>query len=191
MVSDQGKHSSTWVDTPMAIEKIQPNLPHLLDAMVPEGNTILDVGCGGGYVHSWLRDNSKWPFSYQGIDASENEVARAEQLTGLRQTFSKARLEDLPPRSSWDIVWCSRLLIHLPNLEANLKTLHRASKRSTIVVLSVGEDVLTTGSDYAFRSVSRPTLEGMVNKLTDDWSLWNKRKFDIYSTLVMRHGRPS
>jgi 2-polyprenyl-3-methyl-5-hydroxy-6-metoxy-1,4-benzoquinol methylase len=86
--------------------------PAMLKAIgPPEGLTVLDAGCGEGYLSRILARNGA---TVTGVDSSTRliEAARAKNLTdALPITFDTSSVDDLPyPDHMFDLVVCNHLL---------------------------------------------------------------------------------
>lgn len=72
----------------------------LLAAAVPAGATVLDLGCGDGYLLERLRARGFAPGSLIGVDLSPEELALArarERLAGTLLVAARAQALPLPP----------------------------------------------------------------------------------------------
>jgi SAM-dependent methyltransferase len=80
-----------------------------------EGKEAIELGCGTGYVSSWLARRGAWP---TGIDNSEEQLATARELQrefGLEFPLLHGNAEEVPlPDASFDLaiseygasIWC-------------------------------------------------------------------------------------
>lgn len=93
---------------------------------------VLDVGCGLGEHACKLA--SRFPVLVTGVDIVDRnvqEAARAAARNGLsaRVRFEKADVEKLPfPDAAFDLVWCSGMVHHLPDLRRGLAECWRVLK---------------------------------------------------------------
>jgi SAM-dependent methyltransferase len=115
----------------------------LLAPHVSAGHTLLDAGCGSGYLyHSLGALPSK--VDYYGIDCSPSllELGRkwmpAHGLSAER--LMEIRLEDLHARV--DHVVCINVLSNIDNYHRPLERLLLAAKRSVILRESIGESAI-------------------------------------------------
>lgn len=102
-------------------------------------NTVLDVGCGEGYLARAILD--RFPGArYRGVDVSEGAV-EAARARCPEATFEVATIETL---ASWtetfDVVVCSEVLEHLSDPHAALKIL--AARCAKTLVVSVPNEPL-------------------------------------------------
>jgi 2-polyprenyl-3-methyl-5-hydroxy-6-metoxy-1,4-benzoquinol methylase len=86
--------------------------PAVLQAIgQPNGLTVLDAGCGEGYLSRILARNGA---TVTGVDFSvkQIEAAQTQNLTdGLTVSFDVASVDELPyPESTFDLVVCNHLL---------------------------------------------------------------------------------
>lgn len=94
------------------------------------GETVLDVGCGRGFLAQALAER----FSVTACD-----IVRAEELSELdRVRFVEARAEDLPfEDSEFDTVVCVKLLEHVRDMGQVLSELRRVASKRIIVILPI------------------------------------------------------
>ena len=64
--------------------------------------TILDVGCYGGWLYPFVKDQAE----YHGIDIWEDAILTATKLWGPH--FEVRNLWDM--NGKWDVVWCTQLV---------------------------------------------------------------------------------
>ncbi len=113
--ADKLRHPSLTFRSP-----IQPKALNWLEAHIPEGSTVLEIGCGvGGFMHA-LRA--------QGFHAVGNDVAevvvRALENDGFEMWLGN--LEDAPPEwpePSPSAIACFFVLHHVPNPVAFLSAI--------------------------------------------------------------------
>jgi 2-polyprenyl-6-hydroxyphenyl methylase/3-demethylubiquinone-9 3-methyltransferase len=95
----------------------------------PTGLTVLDVGCGGGYLAEEL---SRLGCLVTGIDPSAASVATATNhanQTGLGLTYRVARAESLPfGEVTFDVVTCCDVLEHVSDLDGTISEISRVLK---------------------------------------------------------------
>lgn len=102
---------------------------------------ILDAGCGPGSISASLA-----PFvpngSVTGVDLSEAVVAKASQQSGLPSncSFQVANLTNLPfPDNSFDVVYTSQTLIHIPAVSTVMQELRRVCRVGGFVACKEGD----------------------------------------------------
>ncbi|EST09191.1 Methyltransferase type 11 [Kalmanozyma brasiliensis GHG001] len=117
-------------------------LPHLKrDAY------ILDVGCGPGTITtSFLKHIPNGRIV--GVDTSADVIGSAakrlsslpESDLGSRCTFAIASAYDLPyPESTFDVVYCHQMLLHLPEPVRALREMRRVCKPDGLVAAREGD----------------------------------------------------
>lgn len=84
-------------------------------AGVQSGNSVLDVGCSGGYLARKLADAVGPSGHVTGVDPSEAAIAYARRRAGGTMTFIMGVAQDLPlPDASFDTVTCTLAMHHVP-----------------------------------------------------------------------------
>jgi ubiquinone/menaquinone biosynthesis C-methylase UbiE len=116
---------------------------YLMDADIPQGTRVLEVGCGTGAVTRVL---AAWPGVVEavGVDPSPVFVAKARELgAGLTTlTFEEADGRSLPfANHTFDVVVCHTTLCHVPEPEAMLY--------EAVRVLRAGGCLAVFEGDYA------------------------------------------
>jgi ubiquinone/menaquinone biosynthesis C-methylase UbiE len=134
------------------VPKIEENIADLLEFLKSD-DTILDAGCG-------IADLYRRVGNYTGIDINP------ENITEARKTYPDAdlRVGDIFKLADlWDVVWCSRVLLHLPNLEKNIDYLKSLARKYVFVLVPIGEESceIEKVGDYRveFRTYSRERIE--------------------------------
>jgi SAM-dependent methyltransferase len=117
---------------PFYLKKIAPNIRDLLDILKIE-DTLLDAGCGEGYGYTKF-GHAK----YSGIDIVEKHILRARKNNpGVR--FEVGDIFNL--KEKWDVVFCSRVLMHHEDYEGNIGALKTITERLLLVVIPIGQEV--------------------------------------------------
>jgi SAM-dependent methyltransferase len=157
-----------WCANPQHID-LQPQLSTLHQVYRPE-YSVLDVGCYAGYVYDWLKPK---PRHYLGVDILPEAIDAARQLhPGV--DFKVGDIFALEDRA--DLVFCSRVLIHIPYFERAVESLCRAANQWVVLILALGSkdscDRIHGDYDtYYFRRFSRETVHkvcGQFGKTTID-----------------------
>lgn len=137
-----------WIKDPAKIDSIQQNLEDLVQICraLPKPVRILDVGCNGGYLYDFLLkycfDGSEEALIYHGTDVHEDvaQAAAAVHQDRKNATFSKGDVYSLAEQfgeGNFDVVVCSRVLIHLPFFERAVMNLYLAASKAVFIVLVV------------------------------------------------------
>jgi len=119
-------------DSPPVMTRIE-----LVFELLPSDvNSVLDVGCGDGYLCNEL--SKKGIGKVEGIDISLNRVKRASELyKGCK--FKEADICNIPyPDNFFDLVTCTEVLEHVDNIEKAIEELKRVSKRYIIATVPNG-----------------------------------------------------
>lgn len=84
-------------------------------AGVRPGDSVLDVGCSGGYLARKLAAVAGRAGHVTGIDPSQAAIAYARRRAAGTMTFAVGVAQDLDlPDSSFDVVACTLAMHHLP-----------------------------------------------------------------------------
>lgn len=106
----------------------------LLAPLVAPGDTLLDAGCGSGYLFHALAARAI-PVAYHGIDASPSLVAIGrEELPAFglpAERLRVLRIEDLDGQV--DHVTCINVLTNLDNWHRPLERLLRAARKTLVL----------------------------------------------------------
>ncbi len=132
---------------------------------LPQGTTLLDVGCGiGGSSRILAKD---YGFAVTGVTISPNQVKRATELTppGVDATFQVDDALALSfPDASFDIVWSVEAGPHMPDKAQFARELLRVLKPGGILVVA----------DWNQRDDRRKPLniweKPVMKQLLDQWS---------------------
>ncbi len=103
-----------------------------------EGKTIIDVGCGNGYLLNKLSYKAK---KIIGIDSSKNLLSFAK-LKVSRQKNIETKLADVTKRlflktGSFDIIIANMLLQYLPSIDSFAKESFRILKKNGILIVII------------------------------------------------------
>lgn len=108
-------------------------------ANVSQTDSVIDVGCGEGYILSLLPKAKK----IVGLDISRVALNRAKKFLQDRKEIElilgdaqNLRFED----NSFDIAICSETLEHVPNPRVVIKELHRILKQDGKLVISIPDE---------------------------------------------------
>ncbi len=125
-------------------------LAKIVVELIRENDKILDVGCGGGHYLRSLDNALNVKFLYEGIDATEYYIKRANDSfpNSLKSktycTSAKFMVGDifnLPIKNiDSEIVICNNVFLHLPSIEKPLTELIRVSKKFIIIRTLVGSN---------------------------------------------------
>jgi ubiquinone/menaquinone biosynthesis C-methylase UbiE len=113
-----------------------------LQGVLGQGDKVLDVGCGAGHYLRTLRRVFTFPFSYTGVDATQNYVDLAAKAftDDAHAKFLRGDIEKIPVDDrSFDTVLCMNVLLHLPRIAPAVRELWRATKRTMLIRTMVGE----------------------------------------------------
>lgn len=126
-----------------------------LDDLPATTESILEVGCGGGY-NSELISHHRPGLRYSGVDIAPSMVM-ASQAKYPQREFSVASALELPfADGSFDAVMDGVALLHIPDWPDAIKEYARVA-RSTVILhgLTVSEVPTVTFAKYAYGQPSR------------------------------------
>lgn len=115
-------------------------------ALIPDvrGATVLDLGCGFGWLCRWARENGAE--GVRGVDVSENMLSKARNFPqDPAISYLRADLEtlELPP-STYQVVYSSLVLHYLKNLSALVAQVYKALAPGGSFVFSVEHPIYTS-----------------------------------------------
>lgn len=133
----------------------------LAQISIPQNQTILDVGCGGGRTVSKLASATQG--KVYGIDYSEESVAASKRtnVRGIelgRVEIQHGSVSQLPfPDSMFDLVTAVETHFWWPNLPANMREIFRVLKTGgkLIVIAEIYKGANTTVAKLAEKYASR------------------------------------
>jgi 2-polyprenyl-3-methyl-5-hydroxy-6-metoxy-1,4-benzoquinol methylase len=139
---------------PHQLKKIRPNIEDLKSVLLPE-DELVDVGCYQGHLYRELKHQK-----YTGIDLFEDNlnVARFEHPGASFLAGDLFSLEGL-----WDVVFCCRVLVHIPDFDKAVERLRSCARKHCAIVIPMGEDKTEKerikGQTVYFRTFSEETVK--------------------------------
>jgi SAM-dependent methyltransferase len=118
----------------------------ILEPLITPGETLLDVGCGGGYYY-WSFQKRNIQVCYQGLDYTPEmiELARSEMIipTDLKKTdFILAAIEDLD--RGYDNILCFNVLTNNPHYALPLERMLCCCRKRILIRESFGKELKVT-----------------------------------------------
>ncbi len=137
------------------------------------GKTVLDVGCGGGFLaEEFARDG----FTVTGIDPAARSLEAARQHAAdnnLAIDYQVGKGEALPfPDASFDVVACCDVLEHVDDLSLVIREVARTLK---------------PGGVFCFDTVNRTWLSKLVViKISQDWGFtsWTQPNVHVWEKFI-------
>ncbi len=124
------KHTSKNPIQRMLIRNFYSNLVNLAKPLSP--NTVLDVGCGEGFIMHELTKNGIGA-KIEGIEFSKEAISLGKKLFPNLK-IRQGSIYNIPfNNKTFDLVVCTEVLEHLDNPQKALKEILRVAKRSIIV----------------------------------------------------------
>ena len=104
-----------------------PSIKYLVSMFDKDAKTLLDVGCGRGFLLNYIGENTG--LKTTGCDLYDN-VATLKNSDYKKGTIYKLPFED----NSFDVVTCSHTIEHLRELPEAIKELKRVARKKLIIV---------------------------------------------------------
>lgn len=138
-----------------------------------ESCTILDAGCGEGFISNLMADRLS-KVSVTGLDVSESAIQYAQNaFSGI--TFMCGSIYEMPfVDNCFDTVLCSEVLEHLEDPSRALKEICRVSS---------GKVILTVPYEPFFRLGNLATFKYLktFGNHPEHINHWNIRSFELFS----------
>ncbi|WP_425069736.1 class I SAM-dependent methyltransferase [Reyranella sp.] len=141
-----------------------------LQSMLPDlqGRRVADLGCGFGWFCRWAREAGA--ASVQGLDVSENMLARAREATAdpaIR--YERADLESLAlAEGAFDLVYSSLALHYIANLRGLFEQVHRSLVPGGRFVFSVEHPMYTAPAKPSWTHDPDGRLAWPVNRYSEE-----------------------
>ncbi len=126
-----------WNKDFLLIERDRIRLQHIVNIIPDDVKSIIDVGCGNGYILNYLNELKKYN-RLVGVDFSSNA------LTFVKTEKYECDITSIPFKdSSFDLVMCNEVLEHLTINEftSALKHLKRLTKKYIIITVPNNENL--------------------------------------------------
>lgn len=159
----QRNFTERWMREPRTVSKINSGMEAVKSLVEKHpGASVLDVGCFHGYAYNWLKRYCTAPFQYTGIDMNSAAIEYAAQYN----PEAAYKVQDLFALSErYDVVLCSRVLIHVDDWRRALKKLVEASRRAVVIVVRLGGDGSVQRDGVLFRTFDPSTLFAEATRL--------------------------
>mgnify|MGYP001440383538 CR=1 FL=1 len=97
--------------------------------------SILDVGCLTGHFYFSFKKRINKKFTYFGIDPWKNHINAAKRIWNKDNNadFKLGWAQKIPHKKKFDVVICSNVLTHIPEITAPLKEMLRVTKKYLIL----------------------------------------------------------
>jgi ubiquinone/menaquinone biosynthesis C-methylase UbiE len=150
------------------------------------GDRVLEIGCGAGNILAQIPSNRRC-----GIDLAESLLAKAARRMSNHGYLVQGDAEHLPfPDRSWERVYCSEVLEHIPAPSVALAEMRRIVTRGGVAVVSVPNErlintlkaTLRASGLYRVMLGARSGDYQMPERMDDEWHL---HVFDLAGLLAM------
>ena len=97
--------------------------------------SILDVGCLTGHFYLSLKKRINKKFTYFGIDPWKNHINAAKRIWNKDNNadFKLGWAQKIPHKKKFDVVICSNVLTHIPEITVPLKEMLRVTNKYLIL----------------------------------------------------------
>jgi ubiquinone/menaquinone biosynthesis C-methylase UbiE len=131
--SNYKKHTEYKGIRKILINRFNKNLIKIIKEINPV--SILDAGCGEGFIIKLISENIEDELKISGFDLSEQAVGFAGKAN-KDADIKAASIYNIPfEENSFDLVICSEVLEHLEKPEEALKEINRVAKRNIILTV--------------------------------------------------------
>jgi ubiquinone/menaquinone biosynthesis C-methylase UbiE len=104
-----------------------PSIKHLVESLDKNAQTLLDVGCGRGFLLNYIADYTS--LSTTGCDLYDSVA------TLKKSAYKKGTIYHLPfADNEFDVVTCSHTIEHLREVPEAINELKRVAKKQLIIV---------------------------------------------------------
>lgn len=104
-----------------------PSIKYLVESLDKSANTLLDVGCGRGFLLNYISEHTN--LKTTGCDLYD-KVDTLKKSDYKKGTIYKLPFED----NAFDVVTCSHTIEHLRELPEAIKELKRVARKQLIIV---------------------------------------------------------
>jgi ubiquinone/menaquinone biosynthesis C-methylase UbiE len=148
----------------------KPSREFILNNIDPAAQTLIDVGCGNGFLLQQLHE--RYPkLQLTGLDIKDNDE------NGTIYSYVKANIEKMPfPDKSFDVVTCSHTVEHLIRLEQCMSELVRIARRQLFIVTPCQRYYYYTLDEHVNVFLFKEKLTSVIplkkyscEKLNGDW----------------------
>jgi ubiquinone/menaquinone biosynthesis C-methylase UbiE len=147
----------------------------ILKNIDPSAETLIDVGCGNGFLLDELHDR------YPNLQLTGFDI-RDHQANGTVYKYVKGNIEKMPfPNRSFDVVTCSHTVEHLVRLERCMSELVRIARKQLFIVTPCQRDYYYTLDEHVnvfpFKEKLTSTIplkEYSCEKLDGDWMYFGR-----------------
>jgi SAM-dependent methyltransferase len=109
---------------------------NLLARYFPAAESVMEVGCGSGFVLSAIAESKSWRHLV-GSELHPSGLAIARERLGRRAEFVQLDARMIPAREAFDVIGAFDVLEHIEDDEAVLAAMHRAVRAGGGIMLAV------------------------------------------------------
>tara|TARA_S200000501_G_scaffold373624_1_gene421167 strand:+ start:450 stop:1244 length:795 start_codon:yes stop_codon:yes gene_type:complete len=173
--------------------EVSKSLSKIISNMVSRDEKILDVGCATGHFYRSLKKRIKKKFFYTGCDPYEIflKLGRKAWKNEKNVNLIKGNIYDLPFNDkSFDIVFSSNVLLHLPEISKPLRELLRVTRKKLIlrtVVYDVSYKIQLVHNNKWFKPTNvKPENEFDKNGNPRSFAFFNIHSFDYLTSILKK-----
>ena len=173
--------------------EVSKSMAKIINKIIEKDHKVLDVGCATGHFHRSLKKKIKKNFFYTGCDPYDIflKLGRKAWKKDKNVNFVKGNIYKLPFKSkSYDIVYSSNVILHLPEISKPLKELLRISKEILIlrtVVYDVSYKIQLVHNNKWFKPTNvKPKDEFDKNGNPRSFAYFNIHSFDYLKALLKK-----
>lgn len=141
---DFDKKAEGW-DTPLRTERAH-NIANQIQKVVPSSDEMkaLEFGCGTGLISFFLKDRYReitLVDSSKGMIEKLNTKIAENEIHNMKTVCTDVNIEDVLPHDSFDVIYTSMALHHIPDIEGTLDKLNRLLiKGGYLCIVDLDED---------------------------------------------------
>lgn len=148
---------------------------------ITEPVSIIDFGCGIGFMGELMLPHLPKGSSYAGVDIGDKLLEQARKnLQGYPVDFIHADLCEFQPERKYDIAICQTVLQHIPNPAPILDKMKDSVKDGGLVIsIDVSRNTAAAATYIDGYDADRVNLLGIEQKVRHNWYVRLQKDFEI------------